>query len=211
MTTDVVETPIEFEEPLQVDELTSLQERADQMGLAYKKSFGLDKMRALVNQAVEATPAELPDLKSITAAEVAAAQDTAAIKAKMIAEETPNQRRWRLRREATKLVRVRVMNMNPNRKEWEGDTYTVSNRNIGTIKRYVPFDVEWHVEQALLNVMLERKCQVFSTRKDQRTGRERKEPRLISELSIAILEPLTPKQLKELAQRQAMAAGTQED
>ena len=205
------ETPLEFEEPIEVDELTSLQERADVLGLVYKKSFGLEKMRALVNEAVSADAAQLPDLVAASVDEVADAQQLAAIKAQMIAEETPNQRRWRLRREATKLVRVRVMNMNPARKDWEGDTYTVSNRNIGTIKRFVPYDVEWHVEQALLNVMLERKCQVFSTRKDPRTGRERKEPRLVPELSIAILNPLTPAELKALAQRQAMAAGTAEE
>lgn len=208
--TDVIDNE-EFETPVTVDELTSLQERADLLGLPYKKSYGVDKMREIVNAAVQAPAAELPNLKAISVQEITSAVDVAAVRAQMIEEETPNQRRWRLRKEATKLVRVRVMNLNPARRDWEGDTYTVSNRNIGTIKRYVPYDVEWHIEQALLNVMLERKCQVFTTRKDSRTNRERKEPRLVNELSIAILEPLSKQELKDLAQRQAMASGTAEE
>lgn len=127
------------------------------------------------------------------------------------ATETTSQRKFRLRKEATKLVRVNVMNMNPFRKEWEGETYTVGNSQIGTIKRYVPFGVDWHVEQALLNVMQERLCVVYNTRKDKETGQNVTVQRQIKELQIAILPPLTEAELKALGQRQQMAAGTQAD
>lgn len=127
------------------------------------------------------------------------------------ADETKDQRRYRLRKEATALVRVNVMNMNPFRKEWEGEWYTVGNGVIGTIKRYVPFGVDWHVEQALLNVMQERLCVVYGTKKDKETGQNVTIQRQIKELQIAILPPLTEKEIKALGQRQQMAAGTQAD
>ena len=187
-------------------ELDLLKVTADRLGVQYSPNIGLETLKERVAAAQDVQPVAKPEV-SISKEALTAAVTEAVIPA----EETREQRRFRKRREATKLVRVNVMNMNPNRTEWEGDTYCVGNSLIGTIKRYVPYNVDWHVEQALLNVMLERQCQIFTSRKDPRTGQEIKTPRFIKELQIAVLPPLSEKELKELAQRQAMAAGTQED
>lgn len=209
----------EEDDIVEPSELDSLRARADLMGLQYKRTLGVEKMRELVNAAVSAEPNQLPDLKALaeqavqTQTEVTADQLSAAIAAipAIPKEETLSEKRYRLKQEANKLVRVHIMNMNPARKDWESDTYTVGNTYIGTITRTVPFNVDWHVEQALLNVLQERECIIFREKKNQQTGQMNVKSVRIKELQIAILPPLTEQELKELGRRQAMAAGSDDD
>lgn len=217
MTNSVDLNETQDEEVLGPTELESLIERAELLGLKYDKRWGVEKMRELVNAAVNAEANQLPDLKTVAEAAVNTntevstellSQAVAAQPAKP-KEETLSEKRYRLRQEANKLVRVHIMNMNPARKEWESDTYTVGNAYIGTITRTIPFNVDWHVEQALLNVLQERECTVFSQKKNPNTGAMETKMRKIKELHIAILPPLTEAEIKALAQRQAMAAGTE--
>lgn len=220
-TAPVVEEPVldEEDDVAEPSELDSLRARADLMGLQYKRTLGVEKMRELVNAAVNADANKLPDLQAAaeqavtTNTEVTQDQLAAAVAAVPLAPkaETLSEKRYRLKQEANKLVRVHIMNMNPARKDWESDTYTVGNAYIGTITRTIPFNVDWHVEQALLNVLQERECIVFREKKDQQTGQMSVKSVRIKELQIAVLPPLTEQELKELGRRQAMAAGTETD
>jgi hypothetical protein len=173
-------------------ELETLKERADKMGVKYHPNVGVETLRERVNAA----------LAGETTEESKEAE-------KSSEEETEGQRKQRMKKEALKLVRVRVTNMNPNKKEWEGEILTVSNAVLGTVKRFVQFNEEWHVEQIILNAMKERQCQIFQKARGPR-GEQIVKPKLIKEFNIEILPPLTEKELKELAQRQAMANGTSE-
>lgn len=219
MTESVDLTETQDEEVLGPTELESLIERAELLGLKYDKRWGVEKMRELVNTAVNAEANQLPDLKAAaetavtTNTEVSMEQLQAAVAAAPAVPktETLSEKRYRLRQEANKLVRVHIMNMNPARKEWESDTYTVGNAYIGTITRTIPFNVDWHVEQALLNVLQERECNVFTQKKNPNTGHTETKMRRIKELHIAILPDLTETELKELARRQAMAAGNEDE
>ena len=174
-------------------ELEVLKERADKMGIKYHPNVGVETLRERVNAALTGNTQE-ESKDADTASE---------------AVETEAQKRQRLKKEALKLVRVRVTNMDPNKKEWEGEVWTVSNSVIGTVKRYVPYNADegWHVEQIILNAMKVRKCQIFQKARGPR-GEQITKPKLINALNIEILPPLTEKELKELAQRQAMANGT---
>lgn len=170
-------------------ELDALKERADLLGISYHPSIGLEKLREKVNAAVTGEG----DGKT---------EDTG--KAKNMSEaETRSQKR----KDAAELVRVRITCMNPNKREWEGELFTAGNRVVGTFKKMVPFDVEWHVPRIILNMIESRKCQIFQTVTDSRGNKTRK-GKLIKEYSIEVLPALTEKELKELAQRQAMARGT---
>ena len=200
-------------------ELEALVARADLLNLKYDKRWGVEKMRELVNAAVNAEANQLPVLQAVS--EVAVTTQTeispealaqaVAVQAPLPKEETLSEKRYRLRQAANKLVRVHIMNMNPARKDWESDTYTVGNAYIGTITRTIPFNVDWHVEAALLNVLQERECTVFNQKKNPNTGVTETKMRKIKELHIAILPDLTKEELAKLAQRQAMAAGTEND
>ena len=182
-------------------ELENLKARADLLGVTYHPNIGPEKLREKIaaKQAEEATPALVSGEAAGKSEEKVSIQS---------AEESPAAKRVRLKREGLKLVRVRITCMNPFKKEWEGEIFTVSNNAVGTVKRYVPYNVEdgWHVEHILLEQLKERKCQIFVSEKDSRGNKVRK-GKLIREFAIEVLDPLTDKELAELAQRQAMAKG----
>lgn len=125
--------------------------------------------------------------------------------------ETLGQRKNRLRREAMALVRVRISCMDPQKKNLKGELICVSNRNFGTIQRFVPFNREWHIEKVLYDALMEKEYMLFDRTKTGRAGIEVVEPRNVPAFNIQVLPPLTKGELKDLAQRQAMADGTQKD
>lgn len=176
-------------------ELENLKVRAEKLGVKFHPSISADKLREKIKAAQaegEGSVGEQPEVKSATGTN----------------EESPAAKKLRMKRESLKLVRVRITCMNPAKKEWEGEIITVANNAVGTVKRYVPFNTEdgWHVEHILLEQLRERQCQIFVTEKDSRGNKVRK-GKLIREFAIEVLDPLTEEELRELAQRQAMAKG----
>ena len=185
---DMQELPNEDE--LVVDELEVLKARADKLGIKYHPSISLAKLKEKVSEGLaDETPEEVVTVKP--------------------GKETDVQLKARKRREANALIRIRVSCMNPNKKEWDGEIITTGNTNTGTIKKFVPFnsDEGYHVPHMIYEQLLQRQCQVFVTVKDNRGNKVRK-GKLIKEFAVEVLPPLTEKELKELAQRQAMASGS---
>jgi hypothetical protein len=177
------------DEILTQDELTTLKARADLLGITYHPSIGLEKLREKINAATSDEASKEP---------VQAAPQTD--------EETLSQKRARLKKEASALVRIRVTCMNPAKAEWEGEIITTGNSAVGSITKYVPFnaDAGWHVPHIIYQQLAERQCQIFTTVTDSRGNKSRK-GKLIREFAIEVLPPLTPAELQELAQRQAMS------
>jgi hypothetical protein len=177
------------------DELAALKARADMMGVNYHPSIGLEKLREKVNAAIagEATKEEAP-----------------AAPAAKSGEETEGQRTKRLKDDAHRLVRVRLVCMNPAKAEWPGEIVSVGNAVVGSVSKYIPFNADegWHIPNIILQHLKERQCQVFHTVQDSRGNKTRK-GKLIREFSIEELPPLTQEELHDLAQRQAMAGSVE--
>ena len=184
---------IENEDVIVQDELTTLKERATLMGVKFHPSISLDKLREKVNAATDES--DEPDDEVVSAKVVAP-----------VIEETVNQKRNRLKKEALALVRIRLTCMNPAKAEWEGEIFTIGNSSIGSVKKFVPFNADdgWHVPNIILQQLQERQCQVFVSAKDAR-GNNVRRGKLIKEFAIEVLPPLTEKELEELARRQAMS------
>lgn len=125
--------------------------------------------------------------------------------------ESEGQKKNRLRREAMALVRVRVSCMDPQKKNLKGELICVSNRNFGTVQRFIPFNREWHIEKVLYDVLIDKEYMVFDREKTGRAGIEVVTPRNVPAFNIQVLPPLTKGELKDLAQRQAMADGTRQE
>lgn len=179
----------EFDIDLPVpDELTTLKERADQMGVEYHPSIGLEKLRAKVLAFQAGESESQSSVKSASRAETAMAAQ------------------MRLRNEANELVRIRVTCMNPAKKEWSGELFTAGNSVVGSFTKFVPFNAEdgWHVPRIIYLQLKERQCQIFITVKDNR-GNDVRKGKLIKEFAIEVLPDLTADELQALAQRQAMA------
>jgi hypothetical protein len=173
------------------DELAMLKNRADLMGLKYHPSISADKLKERIQEASQKETAEV------------AAKSPAMSKA-----DAANLVRAEAKMNALKLVRCRITCMNPNKRDWEGEIFSAGNSVIGTVKKFVPFNEVWHVPQIIFNMIKERQCQIFVSERT-RIGSIRR-PKLIKEFGIEILPDLTAAELKDLAQRQAMAAGTAE-
>lgn len=202
-----------------VDELTALKQRADLMGLSYHPSIGVEKLRIKIAEALQGVTSTSTTSEDTTQepAKAAAPDVPANMQAiqneddgstKYVIKETPEQKRARIRREANEMVRIRVTCMNPAKKEWHGEIFTVGNAAVGTIKKFVPFNAEegWHVPRMLLQMMEQRQCQIFVNGKSK-NGVTFRQGKLIKEFAIEILPALTEQELRELARRQAMAAG----
>lgn len=172
--------------------LSGLKSKAKALGVAHSPNISAETLSERIKEKV---------------AELEAAEQPEPVP-EVVVPETPQRRRVRLRREAAKLVRIRVTCMNPAKREWQGELFSVGNTAVGDYRRMVPFGVEWHVEQIMLNMIQERKYQMFRTLRNAQ-GETYKEAEFVKEFAVEILPALTPTELKALAQRQAMAAGTE--
>ena len=176
-------------ETSQQDELKSLKKRADLLGIKYHPSISLEKLRDKVNGAMEDK-----DIEDETPSEDAPKK------------ESPLELRKRLKKEALKLVRIRLTCMNPAKKDWDGEIIATGNTYIGTVKKYIPFNAPegWYVPHILYEVLRDRMFQNFVTVKLP-GGLSHRQGRLEKEFAIEVLPDLEEEELKELARRQAMS------
>lgn len=161
-------------------EIEVLKEKADLIGVPYSPNIGLETLKERVAEKMEGN--------TKTAAPQSFKEDT--------------NRRQQLIKDATKLIRVLVTNRNPNKKDVTGEYFTFSNAAVGTITRLVPFNTETHIEQGILNAMTLRKYAKVTMKKNAQ-GVPYPERRVIDELGVEILTPLTEQELKDLAADQA--------
>jgi len=189
----------------EVSELEALKSRADQMGIKYHPNISADKLNERIKEHMSSEDQE----PTVEAPEEAVVASEPVRHASAAPEgEKPAEKRQRLLKEATRLRRIRITCMNPMKSEWEGEIFTAGNGVVGNIKKYVPFDTEWHVPQILVNMIDERMYQTFQTVRDKRTGQQGRKGKMVKEFAVEMLPDLTEDELKSLAQRQAMARGT---
>lgn len=175
-------------------ELELLKERATQMGISFHPSIGVDKLRDKVNAAINCVP-------DPTVNEEPAQKDPGPAPVLTEYQKTQMQRM-----EALKLVRVVVSCMNPAKQAWEGEVFTVGNDAIGTVKKFVPFNVDngFHIPHIIYEQLLERQCQIFVSTTDPVTGFKTSRSKLIREFNVVVLPQLTENELAELARQQAV-------
>ncbi len=192
------------------DELTSLKSRADMMGLRYHPSIGLETLREKIARALAGEPElpEEPEGAAVVAAALAPVAEQPLYAAPVVAPAPKISPRAQAQMDAARLIRVVVSCMNPLKKEWEGEIFTVSNSLVGTYKKFVPFNIDegFHIPHIIYEQLKERMFQTFVTEKGPR-GERIKRGKQVKEFAIQLLDPLTADELKDLAQRQAMAAG----
>lgn len=171
------------------DELQALKDKATVMGITFHPSIGLEKLRDKVNEVLAEKEKEAEKL---------------ATKTKEPAQNNLSEREL-LQQEATRLVRVRVTCMNPAKKEWAGEIFTVGNSVVGSLKKYVPFDNEegWHIPYMMYQMLQEKKFQTFYDVKLP-NGVKIRQGKLVKEFGIELLPDLTKEELSELARRQAL-------
>jgi hypothetical protein len=128
---------------------------------------------------------------------------------KMTKLERENALRHQLKRDKMALVRVRITNLNPAKKDLPGEIFTVANKYLGTVRKYVPYgevtDNGYHIPVCIYEQLEDRRFQNIRTVKDRRTGVNRVETNWAKEFAIEILPQLTREELDRLANAQAAA------
>ena len=215
-------------------EKKALRERAKMMGLNPSPNAGVDTLRAMIKAKIDGeTPAEpaqtetqtepapapttqVNPLAEATTAPVNKSREQAAAQAIHAADTsgrplTKMERRQIALADAMRLVRVRISNLDPKKKDLPGEILTVANGVIGTVKKFIPYgeatDDGFHIPNILYQHLKERTFSQIRQVRDKRTGTNRTETRDVREFSIEVLEPLTQAELDQLAQAQ-IAAGS---
>jgi glycyl-tRNA synthetase (class II) len=113
-------------------------------------------------------------------------------------------------KEANRLVRVRVQCLDPMKKDWEGEIISVGSSKLGTFKKYVPYKAEepYHIPRIIYEHLISRKHRVGYDQRDSETGRVTRQHKLVASYAVEVLPPLNERELKALAQKQSMAAGS---
>ena len=188
-----------------VDELTLLKERAKQMGIPFSNNISLETLRKRITDKMEGK--EEPEVNPLTG-DVEIAAITSAPK-KLDATQNALALRQLMQREQMKLVRVRITNMDPKKKDLPGEIWTVSNEYLGNVRKMIPYgeqtDDGFHIPYCLFRLLQSKRFLHIRTVKDRVTGVERQEKQWVKEFSLDVLPDLTKEELARLAAAQAAA------
>lgn len=187
------------------DELTLLKDRAKLMGIKFSNNIRIESLREKIaaKQAGEDVPDE-PTNKVNPLAAVGAPEEAPAIKEMTLREY--------MVKEQMKLVRLRIQNLDPKKKDLSGEVLCVANEYLGTIKKYIPYgeasDEGYHVPFCIYTELESRRFQNVRTYTDKATGQIRVESNWAREFSLEVLPPLTKNELVQLASAQAAAGNS---
>jgi hypothetical protein len=187
-------------------ELDELKELADTMGVSYHPAIGLEKLKAKMAEADTSVKpvAELEEEEEVDSTPVLKKPKKESLKNKTQAAKD----------RALKLVRIRIACMDPSKQGLPGEIFSTGNKFTGRIKKYVPYDTDWHVPSMLLKMIQARQTQIFVKKKERSDSGamvETTKGKMVKAYSVEILPDLTQKEIDALGQRQLAARGTQED
>ena len=188
-----------------VDELALLKERAKQMGIPFSNNISLETLRKRISDKMEGK--DVPEVNPLTGdAEIAAITSAPA---KLDAEQNALALRKMMQREQMKLVRVRITNMDPKKKDLPGEIWAVSNEYLGNVRKMIPYgeqtDEGFHIPYCLFRLLQSKRFLHIRTVKDRVTGVERQDKQWVKEFSLDVLPDLTKEELARLAAAQAAA------
>lgn len=192
------------------DELTLLKQRANLMGITYHPKIGVAKLKEKVNAKLNPDSSEKdPEPEK----ETKKSQDVKKAPAVKPVKKTPQksiaqlkaETNMRMRKDANKLVRLQITCMNPDKRDWPGEIFSVSNAVIGTIKKYIPFNDQngYHVPIVLYKQLRQREY-MHRKRMKNAQGRWFIQSSLVKEFNIVVMDPLTNKEMSDLKIQQAL-------
>jgi hypothetical protein len=185
------------------DELTLLKDRAKLMGIKFSNNIGIESLREKIAAKVagDEVSEEEPTNKVNPLAVVGTAQETPPVKEPTLRET--------IVKEQMRLIRLRIQNLDPKKKDLPGEVLCVANEYLGTVKKYIPYgeasDEGYHVPYCIYTELESRRFQNVRTYTDKATGQIRIDSSWVREFSLEILPPLTQTELTQLASAQAAA------
>lgn len=202
-TTEVVETQGNDDTVNDIampSELEVLKQRATLMNIKFSNNISVEKLREKIEAAM---PEDEPEVE--VAEENPLGEVPAPVKKMTLGQ--------KIRQEQLRLVRVRIQNLDPKKKDLPGEIITVANEYMGTVRKFVPFgeatDEGYHIPYCIYEFLKNRKFQNIRVLKGK-NGQPRIEQGWIREFSIEVLPQLTQEELDRLASAQ-IAAGSLND
>lgn len=194
------------------EELKLLKERAKVMGIAFSGNIGLEALKAKINAKMEGetdnTDADGNDVPSVPDA-ITVADIPNAPARKLTKTEERNALRNEMMKTESALVRLRITNLNPQKKDLPGEIFTVANEIVGTFRKFIPYgeatEDGYHVPMFIYRQLRDRKFLHVRTIKDKRTGIPRVVTSWQREFALEELPTLTKEELQNLANAQAAA------
>lgn len=182
-------------------ELEVLKQRATLMNIKFSNNISVEKLREKIEAAQVKDESEVEE----AAVNPLGAKQEAGVKKMTLGQ--------KIRAEQTRLIRVRIQNLDPKKKDLPGEIITVANEYMGTVRKFVPFgevtDNGYHIPYCIYEFLKERKFINITTRKGK-NGLPDIRATEAREFSIEVLPPLTEAELAQLAQAQ-IAAGSLND
>ena len=191
------------------DEKALLMQRARLMGIRFSNNIGVEALRAKIAAQMEAGE-PVRDDEEDEAPKTSKTPPAMAENQGVVTKMTVPQIRQKLTSEQLKLVRIRITCLDPKKKDLPGEIFTVANKFIGTVRKYVPFgevtENGYHVPFCIYTMLKNRKFLSIRTKKSK-NGTDQVETSYVPEFAIEVLPQLTSKELRELAIQQAAAKG----
>lgn len=205
MTDQTNQTP-ELTDEQKAERLKMLKSRADLMGITYSNNISYETLKERIDTKMAGEQAAtVQDANDVI--DGATKQISRAL-GEDLENLSPNER---LRREQLALVRCRITNLDPRKKDLPGEIFTVANRVLGTIRKFIPYGEQtengYHIPRILYNELNARKFNHIAVKKDPRTKTEVPTSKWVKEFALEILPPLTEEELQQLATAQ-IAAGS---
>ena len=190
------------------NELIMLKQRAQLMGIQHSNNISAATLREKINKKLEAS-----EVIDQTKADVLVDTAEAANPLEIVPEKKKTFRQITIA-ENMRLIRCRITNLDPKKKDLPGEIFTVANEYLGTVRKYVPFgevtDEGFHVPYCIYKMMDNRKFLNLRSRKLP-NGQIRIEQNWAKEFALEVLPPLTPNEISRLATAQAAAGILNDD
>jgi hypothetical protein len=199
-------------------QLESLKKKATLMGLTFSNNIGVEALQAKIAEKTAAAAQEAqaqavaPKTEQNPLGEIA--NNDVPLAALPVSEEPPvevlNARQIMLR-DQMRLIRCHIVNLDPKKKDLPGEIFSVANEVLGNVRKFVPYgevtEGGYHIPFVLYRMLSRRKFLQIRNRRDPRTGTNVTTQAWVKEFSITVMDPLTPDELRNLAQAQ-IAAGS---
>lgn len=182
------------------DEAASLRRQADLLGIKYKEGASVDLLEYLIDEKLK---------------EQEKAQTTsAATQATRQAVSSGVNFREQIYREEMRLVRIRLVNMDDKDKALGGDFFSVCNKYIGDVIKFIPYSAAtseygYYVPYCIYKQLRDAKTVQFN--KTMVQGREVTKTRLVKKFAIEVLPNLSQAEFDELKQRQLATGSTKDE
>lgn len=178
----------------EVTELSLLKQRASMMGIVFSNNIGIEKLRERVNEKLAEEASQEEAVKPIEAK----------VKEKSL--------RQNIIDENMRLIRLRITNLDPKKKDLHGEIITVANEYLGTVRKFVPFgevtEQGYHVPYCIYKLLKSRKfLNIRTVKNPQDPLKPIIQQSWVNEFALEVLPQLTAEELAKLATIQSASGG----